>query len=97
MKKELAEFIVDLFEEYTDFEVSLNEEYSGRGMFGETTSGIVVDESPDKAVQILLAEILYKHYKDGINENEELLKDLLNLVIATRYSQDSMGHDYIFY
>lgn len=97
MKEELAELIVDLFEEYTDFEVSLREGYSGRGMFGETTTGIVVDESPDKAMSILLAEILYGSLSRPINRDVELVKDLCNLVIAVRYSQDNMGHDYIFY
>lgn len=95
MEKDLAEYIVDLFEEHTDYEVEIHEDYSGRGMFGKTTTGVELDEEPARALLKLMAELLLDREK--INTNADKLRDFLDLIICKNYGEDSMGHDYIFY
>jgi hypothetical protein len=62
MTKEQAEYIFNILQEY-GFESEINHKYSGRGMYGKTTSGIIVNNLLD-----VLHAVLQNHC-DIINDD----------------------------
>ena len=89
MKKSTAKLIVEAAENL-DLYLELCEDYSGRGMFGTKTQGIVGKYSSFVvAVAEASATVVEDHGKS--TEWEEFIEDLENL------RTDSMGLDSIFY
>jgi len=91
MKKAIAEFIVDTIG--CEEDAKIYEDYSGRGMYGETTTGIVC--SNPMAVTEALIEALLNTDEDEVETlNEQYNEDEDD---RTSLSFDSLGHDYIVY
>lgn len=82
MKKELAEAICNACN------CEIYEDYSGRGMYGDTTTGIVV-----KSEISLITDILrnLRDISEQLDEANIKSIDIRNLCI------DSLGHDVIIY
>lgn len=79
MEKQAAEII-------TSYDGEIYDEYSGRGMFGKTTTGVQVENSGD--FFSIIADIL----EDGTDEErEEVAKAMRKL------QWDNMGTNMIFY
>ena len=73
------------YEEYDETDVYVYENYSGRGMYGETTTGIVVPSLVELTrYTIMYSRELYENFGDQYND----LPDL---------SMDSLGRSYIVY
>jgi hypothetical protein len=88
MKLADAKRIVDIMDED---ETTLYEDYSGRGMYGERTAGIVTaSRDRDYLVECLERE-LDLDYEDDREEHERLS----NAIMRARL--DNMGMEYIFY
>jgi hypothetical protein len=64
MTKEMAEFL-QAASENAGNECDIREDYSGRGMYGKTTHGVVVD-----SVTQLLADVI-QHVRENIGETED--------------------------
>ena len=80
MNIDLAKLLVD----YSNDNLSLREEYSGRGMYGSTTAGVVGSlDDFDEAVKKIM--------KNGDEDERQLYAD------EGRFSTDNMGLDYIWY
>lgn len=89
MQLELAEYLVNLALEtgnYDEDEVNVRESYSGRGMYGRSTAGIVGLHSADIACLILQAA-----------QDMDLTEELEEFDIPSSFSQDSMGLSTIVY
>ena len=92
MKLEIAKLIVESGEKL-DLDLKLREGYSGRGMFGKTTAGIVGSKSA------ITKATAYAAYRFG---GEELpgLSDELEIeefLDEVTFTWDSMGRDRIAY
>ena len=87
MKRSVADILVDFS---GDENLSLYEGYSGRGMYGDTTDGVV---GSHQAFNQTLAEIIRElpHDPDLAEEADAIADALRNL------QQDSMGRDRIWY
>jgi hypothetical protein len=92
MKLATAEKLKDLIDDMgIEDEVRVNEDYSGRGMYGDTTAGVVVND-PISIIQVMAQ---YALDADGIeldDEDHEFLND-----IKSGFRTDSMGYDTIVY
>lgn len=89
MKKELAEALKTVYLEcYPDSHCRVYENYSGRGMYGEETTGLVCESAEDLISAILLSpEYILREFKDNdINRGD-----------ITSVRVDSLGFDTIFY
>lgn len=92
MRKEIAEMIVDY-----GSDLKLHEDYSGRGMFGNTTTAITCDEVDDffSAVGDLMFDMILRAMRKGMEydiKDAEELRDLLST-----FRQDSLGLGRIIY
>lgn len=67
-------------------DLRLRESYSGRGMYGKTTAGVVGEQYDFNRA---LAEVM----RMGDQEEREMVAEFLE----NEYSQDNMGMDMIFY
>lgn len=85
MTTEAAEFITEVAN-YGDHEFKHHKNYSGRGMFGEHTSGVVCDS----LVEFLnvVAHIIVTEEEDSVRMVAEAITDI---------STDSMGKNIIIY
>lgn len=92
MKKEIAELIVE-----NSYDMDIHEDYSGRGMFGNTTTGIVCDSEKD--FYNAIGELYMEMIKDAIIEAEYYdMKPAQELTETIgRIRVDNMGYRYIFY
>ena len=92
MKREIAELIVD-----QDYDLQIYEDYSGRGMYGKTTTAIQCDNIQDfmgavgEAFMNMISDASFEGEEYDMSQAEELQKVLSN------YSQDSLGMGYIIY
>lgn len=92
MKKEIAEKLMDYGNN-----MELYEGYSGRGMYGKTTTAITTDSFTDffDAVGELMLDMvqdaMFRGEEYDIKDAEELAKVLSNL------QQDSMGRGMVIY
>lgn len=82
MTKEQAEYIFNILQEY-GVESEITHEYSGRGMYGKTTSGVTVDNILD-----VLCAVLQNHC-DIINDHSPNF--------SQRFQMDNMGRSIILY
>jgi hypothetical protein len=90
MDATLAKAIVDAVEG-SGLEISVYPDYSGRGMYGKTTTGIVTSDD-DKP---FLVAILQLAYENGVRGDEEEMDHLLQAVGNLR--RDEMGQGTIIY
>lgn len=81
MKREIAEYIAD------NFDGEIYENYSGRGMFGKTTTGVVLSKELDF---FEFARVLIEDDVDFLPKG--VLEDLEN-----RLKVDNLGMDLIYY
>lgn len=91
MKIEVAKAIVEAANE-CGYEMKLREDYSGRGMFGRTTTGIVYDSESDmlKSVALAAIRVKEKESEEGAMTAEEFIDEL-------DFSRDNMGYSTIVY
>ncbi|MBD3196343.1 MAG: hypothetical protein GF317_14890 [Candidatus Lokiarchaeota archaeon] len=82
MEKEVAEILVE-----QNPDIKIYEDYSGRGMFGSTTTGIVVDDMN------ILREVIGQLLISGEEEEREIVGEWLIGGIRT----DDLGLDKIIY
>jgi hypothetical protein len=101
MKIEIAEIIVNAAEEI-GLDMSLRENYSGRGMFGKTTTGIIYNSEGDllqavgcAAANLKQAELEAPNYRDDSDTKTLTVEEFLNAIRRT--SRDNMGHSGIIY
>ena len=87
MKPETAQLIFDELEDG-----SLYENYSGRGMYGSMTTGVVVNEISDFIVAAVAAS-----YSMGLNAHREprAFTEFTQEIKSVKF--DSMGKNFIFY
>lgn len=92
MKKEIAELIID-----HGYDMRIYEDYSGRGMFGDTTNGIVCDSLRDflAAVSETFFEMILDAKDLGEDYDTENAKILLENV--GRIRMDNLGTSLIIY
>lgn len=92
MNKEIAEMLID----YGNY-LSLHEDYSGRGMYGNTTTAITCDSKDDlmEAIGELFFEMILDAKDMGEDYDTTKAKELKN--VLTNLQQDSLGRGYIFY
>ena len=92
MDANIAKKLADAHEELTgdDEGLTLREDYSGRGMYGEKTAGVVGNLSE---FLVAIAYVGITMGKDGIDENEcyEFVEAISKL------ETDNMGRQMIFY
>ena len=86
MEKRVAEFLVDLLES-SGKEARLYEGYSGRGMYGKTTTGVVLESFSDLAESMWENSHRIAHAIDS--------GDLPECIDG--FAKDSMGYDTIIY
>ena len=90
MELKTAEFVVNLIEGIGE-EAEVRSDYSGRGMYGKETAGIVT--SCEGNIVRALAEYIEGGDAQHLNDDErEVFADL-----ALGYRTDSMGRDVIVY
>lgn len=89
MKKEMMDLLVKAGEEL-DIALDPREDYSGRGMYGDKTCGIVI-ENVAKLPAVAATAALLSADGDEEYTADDLVRDLLKL------RMDSMGHDTIVY
>jgi hypothetical protein len=77
-----AKFIADICEDI-GVDVELYEDYSGRGMYGDTTTGLVSEYS----IPYYLLKVIAYLYEEAYGDNE----DYEELEIESFKGQDSLG------
>lgn len=82
MQRELAELLAEM----SGGEYEVDAEYSGRGMYGDTTAGII-GPGPEYLATMLLDIIKHSHI-----DAEELAE-----IKLSHFRVDSMGYDTIIY
>lgn len=94
MKLETAQAIVNAADEIDLMDVELNENYSGRGMYGRTTSGVVFKRYGDLLRAVALASVRIHDQEECMSgrtlPHHHFLADL-NVMI------DAMGLGHIAY
>ncbi len=80
MTKEQAKFLVKVTEECGNQDIDLREGYSGRGMFGRETCGVVINSLP-----ILLADVINYARENKMDDAPDF----------QGFSTDNMGRDSI--
>ena len=92
MTKELAELLVN-----NGSDLRIYEDYSGRGMYGKTTTGIQCDDIKDflDAVGETFCNMVSDASFEGEDYDMELADELKDLL--TNHRQDSLGLGYIIY
>jgi hypothetical protein len=98
MTKEMAMFLVECSENAGN-EASLREDYSGRGMYGRTTCGVVVDSQ----VQLLADVIAWVNEQIGEEVSEVYSRGVIDtwnggkIPDVSSFSVDNMGNQTILY
>jgi hypothetical protein len=92
MNKDIAEMLINYGND-----LSIHEDYSGRGMYGETTTAITCDSKDD--LMEAIGECFFEMVLDAKDMGEDYdntgVKELKN--VLTNLQQDSLGRGYIFY
>jgi hypothetical protein len=88
MTSEAANFLVNVADSY-GIEARLRDDYSGRGMYGSSTHGIVTDEP----IHLLSCAIDYAASEAAYDENTDNIPNFSE----ERFSTDNMGYDTIIY
>jgi hypothetical protein len=85
MTKAQAEFLKEATEYCGNQEIDLRSDYSGRGMYGKETCGVVVD-----SLTVLLADCI-AYIKEVLNDNIDAIPEL------DSFKTDNMGRSIIIY
>lgn len=101
MKLEVAKALIAAAEEAGTDEVTLHEDYSGRGMFGATTTGLVLDSPSCVFALIAVASVRVKEAQEFAEDDsdrdaveldwEDFCQELKGL------KQDNLGRGTILY
>lgn len=91
MKKAIAQAIVQLMEEQ-GHEASLYEDYSGRSMFGNKTSGVVASDT-GTVIRAILSDVMEE---DSLLREVSALHEISPLDVNA-IAIDNMGLDIIIY
>lgn len=91
MTKETAEFLKEAIEN-NGGDATIHEDYSGRGMYGSTTCGIVVDDPMS-----VLADVLKYISESLIDEDNETCIYEGRRFTADSFRMDNMGRRTIIY
>lgn len=86
-----VDVMVEVIQEY-GYTARIYEDYSGRGMYGSTTIGVVTELRPLEMKQLLWAA----HIEDEDFFSDEQ-KEALRALADGGYRTDNMGLDYIYY
>lgn len=89
MQIETAQRLVDAADDL-GFEIRIREEYSGRGMFGGSTTAVVA-ESSWQVIQAAAHAVAFRNPESEADLIEEFVEDLREL------RRDSLGHDEVWY
>lgn len=82
MNRDTAELIVEALHNYGEDEAELYEDYSGRGMYGRNTTGVVVENTGailPAVVEYLRDNVCEECDWDGIPDFESMRLDNLGL------------------
>jgi hypothetical protein len=92
MNKEIAEMLIDYGND-----LSIHEDYSGRGMYGKTTTAITCDSKDD--LMEAIGELFFEMILDAkdMGEDYDTIKAKELKSVLTNLRQDSLGRGYIFY
>lgn len=92
MKQKLAEFIVEAGSQQ-GIECRLYEDYSGRGMYGDKTTGVVVGNVAD------LLEAVIIHTAECAQDNDKEFDDFIFEIedSSGRLHTDSLAYEVIIY
>lgn len=93
MTIEQANFLKRVTEDQGNQECDIRESYSGRGMYGRETVGIVVDSIP----QLLTDVLNFVNDHIGEDENDQLVWNSTEIPHFNRFSTDNMGRSMILY
>jgi len=90
MNEKLAKKLIETAENYDSIELELYENYSGRGMYGETTTGIVCDS---------FSELMVVGFVLGVyvGEDESCHDDESFALMLETLRWDNLGRRIIFY
>ena len=90
--------LVDALDQFLDFDYDLTDDYSGRGMYGDTCFGVTV-ESAGAAAAIGAALLLACHDNSQRQHMDDAMDDATALVapLVRGMRLDSMGLGTIFY
>lgn len=82
------QFVIDALEEMgEDPEESIRDDYSGRGMYGTTCAGLVLDSSA-LIFMVQLGAVISRELTDD-DEREDMMNALINM--TDKAQTDSMG------
>lgn len=90
MRKEIVKALLAAAEEIGTSECSMYEDYSGRGMFGNTTTGLVIENLNDLYQIVAVASVRVKEDESDLSW-EDFCEDL------GTWRQDSLGRSTILY
>jgi len=93
MTKELAEFLVRATEHCGTQEIDHRTAYSGRGMYGQTTHAVVVNDTNGLLVDLI--QYVREEIEDAV-PTEELLESIPD-VSSVHLRMDNMGRDVVIY
>lgn len=96
MKLEVAKAIENAANEIGGLDIEVREGYSGRGMFGRQTAGIVFACQGDLLRAVALAAVRVNEDNEDAHGDEDRLS-LDEFLDGLPTSQDSMGHSGIAY
>lgn len=88
MERKLAEALVEIATQ-TGIEARLYENYSGRGMCGEVTTGVVLDDAIHDLPSLL--------YNGAPLIAEMMAEGHLDAELPSPFRSDNLGHDTIVY
>ncbi len=89
MKYDIAKVVVECGQNY-DYDLKLYKDYSGRGMYGRTTTGIEYSNTGDLIAAFILAATESEYAND-----DEFIDDLVDT--AENLCFDQLGLNYIAY
>lgn len=88
MTKDEAQFLKQATEYFGNQEIDVRDDYSGRGMMGRTTYGIVVS-----SWSMLMSDVI-AYIKECGQDNPNFIKDIPDF---NTFSVDSVARDIILY
>ena len=94
MTTELAKFLKSASDHCGSQECEIHENYSGRGMYGKTTAGVVV-----RSVLDLFTDVIHfvKERAEFYPTGQEFGDTIPDLYHTSSLRTDNMGHDTILY
>lgn len=92
MKESIAKKLAEIAEEFGN-EIEIRTDYSGRSMYRETTTGIVVND--ETHFYLAVAQLCYDLGNNHEDENNLNFEDVLDTL--SRLRKDNMGLGIIIY